>query len=175
MQAVSGAGYPGVPSYDITANVVPFIKNEEGKVKKETLKILGKLENEKIASAPFKLDCKCNRVPSLDGHMESIFIKTKEPCEVDDIKAVLREWPGFDPKEYPTAIKTPIIVTEDPFRPQPRLDAERYGGMAAVVGGIEKTEFGGFKYTVLSHNTKRGAAKGEILVAEYLYKHGYIK
>ena len=173
MQAVSGAGYPGVPSYDITANVIPYIKNEEGKIKKETLKILGKLENDKIVNAPFKVDCKCNRVTSIDGHMESVFIKTKDACEVDDIKAALRDWPGLDPEDYPTAIKTPIILTDDPFRPQPRLDAERYGGMAAIVGGIEKTEFGGFKYTVLSHNTKRGAAKGEVLVAEYLYKNGF--
>jgi len=173
MQAVSGAGYPGVASYDITANVIPYIAKEEGKVKKETLKILGKLENDKIINAPFKLDCKCNRVPSLDGHMESVFIKTEQPCDENDIKAALRDWPGFDTEEFPTAIKTPIILMEDPFRPQPRLDAERYGGMAAIVGGIEKTEFGGFKYTVLSHNTKRGAAKGEVLVAEYLHKNGY--
>jgi len=175
MQAISGAGYPGVPAYDITANVIPHIKNEEEKVKKETLKILGKLEGDKIIPADFKIDCKCNRVPTIDGHMESVFIKTKKSCTVSEIRDVLRNWEGLDPTEYPTAIKNPIIVEDDIFRPQPRLDVEKYGGMAAIVGGIEETTFGGFKYTVLSHNTKRGAAKGEILVAEYLYKLGYIK
>jgi len=173
MQAISGAGYPGVPAYDITANVIPYIEKEEKKVKIETLKILGKYENGKIINADFKVDCKCNRVSSVDGHMESVFIKTKKDCTVDDIKQVLREWPGLEPDKYPTAISNPIIVTDDKFRPQPRLDVEKYGGMAAIVGGIDETVFGGFKYTVLSHNTKRGAAKGEILVAEYLYKEGY--
>ncbi|MHA1270694.1 MAG: aspartate-semialdehyde dehydrogenase [Candidatus Helarchaeota archaeon] len=173
MQAISGAGYPGVPSYDITANVIPHIRNEEPKVKKETLKILGKLEGEKIINANFKVDCKCNRVTSVDGHMESVFIKTKQSCTINDIKNVLRECPGLDPNKYPTAINTPVVVTDDLFRPQPRIDVEKYGGMATIVGGIEETVFGGFKYTCLSHNTKRGAAKGEILVAEYLYKEGY--
>jgi aspartate-semialdehyde dehydrogenase len=173
MQAISGAGYPGVPSYDITANVIPHIGNEEPKVKKETLKILGELKDSKIIKADFKLDCKCNRVTSVDGHMESVFIKTKKSCDIDAIKQALKNCPGLDPKKYPTAIETPVVVTDDIYRPQPRIDVEKYGGMATIVGGIEETVFDGFKYTVLSHNTKRGAAKGEILVAEYLYKEGF--
>jgi len=174
MQAISGAGYPGVPSYDIIANVIPYIENEESKVKKETLKILGKFQDGKIISANFKLDCKCNRVTSINGHMESIFIKTKDPCDLEDIKDVLQKYPGLDPNKYPTAITNPIIVTDDPYSPQPRVDVEKYGGMATIVGGLDETAFNGFKYTCLSHNTKRGAAKGEILVAEYLYKEGFI-
>ncbi|MBD3229774.1 MAG: aspartate-semialdehyde dehydrogenase [Candidatus Lokiarchaeota archaeon] len=173
MQAISGAGYPGVSAYDITANVIPHIRNEEPKVKKETLKILGKYQNGKIINADFKLDCKCNRVTSVDGHLESVFVKTKKNCSVEDIKKVLKNCPGLDKNKYPTAIETPVVVNEDIYRPQPRIDAEKYGGMAAIVGGIEKTVFDGFKYSVLSHNTKRGAAKGEILVAEYLYKEGF--
>jgi len=198
LQAVSGAGYGAVRSWAeqrraqggdlpeglekfeegiFEGNVIPYIKGEEEKVKKETVKLLGKFADGKIVPAGFKIACKCNRVPVLDGHTESVFIETKKKCSVDELKEAWRSYRGEAQKlGLPTAPKQPIVVVDDIDRPQPRFDSTMEGGMVAVVGGVEANAFdNGFQYTVLSHNTELGAAKGAVLAAEYLYKIGLIK
>jgi aspartate-semialdehyde dehydrogenase len=198
MQAVSGAGYGAVRAWveqrktqgsslpeelkEFTqgvfeGNVIPYIKGEEEKVKKETVKLLGEFVGGKIKPAGFRIACKCNRVPVLDGHTESVFIETAKKCDVDDLKKAWKNYRGEPQKlGLPTAPKQPIVVVNDIDRPQPRFDAEMDGGMVAVVGGVEANAFDkGFQYTVLSHNTELGAAKGAVLAAEYLYKIGLIR
>lgn len=198
MQSVSGAGYDAVVRWmeqrrvqgselprglkefqpgTFEGNVIPYIKGEEEKVKKETVKLLGKFKGGKIYPARFKMACKCNRVPVLEGHTESVFIETKKSCNVDWLKEVWRKYRG-EPQRLglPTAPKQPIIVIDAVDRPQPRFDSYLEGGMVAVIGGVEANVFkNGFQYTVLSHNTELGAAKGAVLAAEYLYKIGLIK
>ena len=180
MQALSGAGYPGNPALDIVDNVIPFISKEEGKVTLETVKTLGRLENNAIRNAPFPVSCTCTRVPTLDGHFLSIFVETEKPCAPDDYKNSVREYNAAMRKRFgdlPSAPEETIIIKEEDDRPQPRLDRELGGGMSTVVGRIRQDEvFGtnGLKYCSLSHNTKRGAAKGEIFVAEYLITKGYL-
>jgi len=198
MQAVSGAGYGAVKEWakqrreqgaDLPAvlgdfsqgvfegNVIPYIRGEEEKVKKETVKLLGEFIDGKIKSAGFKIACKCNRVPVLDGHTESVFIETAKECSVDELKEAWKNYRG-EPQRLalPSAPKQPIIVVEAIDRPQPRIDAPIEGGLVAVSGGVEANAFDkGFQYTVLSHNTELGAAKGAVLAAEYLYKVGLIK
>jgi aspartate-semialdehyde dehydrogenase len=198
MQAVSGAGYGAVRAWVeqrkkqgsglpeglkgftqgvFEGNVIPYIKGEEEKVKKETVKLLGEFVGSKIKHAGFKIACKCNRVPVLDGHMESVFIETKKKCDVDELKEAWKNYKGEPQRlKLPNAPKQPIVVVDAIDRPQPRFDAEMEGGMVAVIGGVEANAFdNGFQYTVLSHNTELGAAKGAVLAAEYLYKIGLIK
>lgn len=181
MQAISGAGYPGVAAYDIVANVIPHIKGEEEKVVKETKKILGTVEETRFIPAQFTIDCKCNRVPSINGHMESVFVQTKREFEsIQEIKEVFKNFKGQTSNlDLPNAPKVPIQIFEDPYRPQPRIDlSERKNtkqGMRTFIGGIAPTNFpNGFKYTVLSHNTQLGAGRGGVLSAEYLIAKDYI-
>ena len=198
MQAVSGAGYGAVRSWTeqrkaqggnlpeglegftpsvFEGNVIPYIKGEEEKVKKETVKLLGEFVGGKIKSAGFRIACKCNRVPALDGLTESVFIETTKKCTVEELKEAWKNYRG-EPQRLalPSAPKRPIVVTDAIDRPQPRFDAAMEGGMIAVIGGVEANAFdNGFQYTVLSHNTELGAAKGAVLAAEYLYKIGLIK
>ncbi len=178
MQAITGAGYPGVPSYDIIANVIPHIEGEEEKVVKEAKKILATIENGQFQTPEFLIDCKCNRVPSIDGHIESIFIQTKQPfSSLEEIKNVLKEFKGdTSGLDLPNAPKVPIKVMQDPYRPQPRIDlADKKNGMTTFVGGLETTNFmNGIKFTVLSHNTELGAGRGGVLSAEYLIAKNYI-
>jgi aspartate-semialdehyde dehydrogenase len=198
MQSVSGAGYGAVRSWAeqrreqgsdlpeglekfeqgiFEGNVIPYIKGEEEKVKKETVKLLGKFAGGKIVPAGFKIACKCNRVPVLEGHTESVFIETAKKCSVDDLKDAWKEYRGEPQRlKLPTAPKQPIVVMGEIDRPQPRFDSYIEGGMVVVIGGVEANAFdNGFQYTVLSHNTELGAAKGAVLAAEYLYKIGLIK
>jgi aspartate-semialdehyde dehydrogenase len=198
MQSVSGAGYGAVVEWArqrreqghelpselseyrpklFEGNVIPYIEKEEEKVRKETVKLLGRLENGRIRQADFRIACKCNRVPVLHGHTESVFIRTREPSTVEELKRVWREYRGEPQRlKLPSAAKQPIVVMEERDRPQPRFDVLVEAGMSAVIGGIEANAFdNGFQYTVLSHNTELGAAKGAILAAEYLYKIGKIE
>ncbi len=171
MQAVSGAGYAGVPSMAITENVIPFIKNEERKVETEGLKILGRFDREKIIPANFRVSASCNRVPVLDGHTESIFVETRKECSIQEVKKVMKNFRGLPQKlKLPTAPENPIIVTEEENRPQPRLDRYSGKGMAVTVGRIREDPILDFKYTVLGHNTVRGAAGNSVLSAELLVK-----
>lgn len=178
MQAITGAGYPGVPSYDIIANVIPHIEGEEGKVIKEVRKVLSIIENGEFNLPDFAIDCKCNRVPSIDGHMECVFVQTeKKYASIDEIKSVLKNFKGeTSGLDLPNAPEPPIKVFDNPYRPQPRIDlADRKNGMYTFIGGLEQTAFErGLKYTVLSHNTELGAGRGGVLSAEYLIAKKYL-
>lgn len=177
MQAMSGAGRRGgVLGLDAMENVIPFIPGEEEKVQKETQKILGSLNGEQIESARFPVSATCTRVAVLDGHFETVFVATEKPCSPDEVKAAMREFTG-GLEGLPTAPTPMIHVFDDPFRPQPRRDRDLGGGMTTSVGRIrEEKALGenGIKFVLVSHNTKAGAAKGAILVAEFLGRDGYL-
>lgn len=181
LQALSGAGYPGVPSLDITDNVIPFIGGEEGKVEKETVKILGKMNAQgTVGDARMKVSCTCTRVAVRDGHTECVFVETEKPCSPEDYKAAIARFNEKFRKEFgelPSAPKECIVVRNEENRPQPRRDRDAGAGMSTVVGRIRSDPVfaNGLKYVVLSHNTKKGAAKGGMLVAEELVKKGLIK
>jgi aspartate-semialdehyde dehydrogenase len=166
MQAVSGAGYPGTPSLDVLDNVIPFISGEEKKLCRETLKILGSLSN----PATFKISASCHRVPTLDGHMEAVFVELENKIDPDYVEQVLKDFAG-SPQELglPSAPPAPIIVRSEENRPQVKLDRMAGKGMSVVVGRIRKDDaLPGIKFIVLGHNTIRGAAGCTILNAEYL-------
>ncbi len=178
MQALSGAGRsPGVSAMDILDNIIPYIPKEEEKVQTETQKILGKLSGETITPAAFSVSCTCTRVNVLEGHTESVFVQLHRQARLEDVKAVWREF-GADLQSLglPSAPRRLIKVHDDPFRPQVRLDRDEEGGMTTVVGRLREdlALSNGIKYMLVSHNTRMGAAKGGILVAEYLAKRGYI-
>lgn len=175
MQAISGGGYPGVPSMDIIGNVVPFIGGEEEKMITEPLKILGSLKNGSIENADFKISAQCNRVPVVDGHLENVQIEFEnKPSSVEIIKC----WNDFKslPQELnlPSAPMQPIVYFKDDRHPQPRLHSLQNKGMAVSVGRLRECEIFDYKFVVLSHNTIRGAAGGTILAAELLKANGYL-
>ena len=177
MQALSGAGRsPGVIGLDILDNIIPHIPREEEKVQTEVLKILGNYDGETIRPAGFKVSCTCTRVNVKDGHTESVFLSLREKAGVEEFKKTLREFKGCSNMDLPSAPKRMIIVHDDPYRPQPRLDRNLEGGMATIVGRVREDPAleNGIKYILLSHNTKMGAAKGAVLLAELLYKRGFI-
>jgi aspartate-semialdehyde dehydrogenase len=172
MQAVSGAGYPGVPSLDILGNVVPFIKNEEEKLEEETGKLLGKLHGSSITHLDAKISASCNRVAVEDGHTESVSIKLRTRATREQM---LQAWNDFAPLEgqqLPTAPGHPVEFVFADDRPQPRLDRMRGAGMAATVGRLRACNLLDWKFTVLSHNTIRGAAGAALLNAELLVSLG---
>jgi len=177
MQAMSGAGRRGgVLGLDAIENVIPFIPGEEEKVQKETQKILGKLTGESIEAASFPVSATCTRVAVLDGHFETVFVATEKPCSVVEVAQAMREFTG-GLEGLPTAPAPMIHVFDDPFRPQPRRDRDLGGGMTTSVGRLrEEKALGenGVKFVLVSHNTKAGAAKGAILVAELLGRDGYL-
>ncbi len=175
LQAVSGAGYPGVSSLLIIDNVIPYIKKEEEKVAIESLKMLGTLENGKVKPANIMIAAMCHRVPVLDGHLESVYVETERPIKPEDAKEVLRSFKG-KPQELklPTAPENPIVVREEDDRPQPRKDRNAGNGMSTVVGRIRKgIDDYSLRFSLISHNTIRGAAGNAILTAELMYKLGY--
>jgi aspartate-semialdehyde dehydrogenase len=178
MQALSGAGRsPGVSAMDVLDNIIPYIPKEEEKVQIETLKILGKIGAEGIAPANMAVSCTCTRVNVLEGHTESVFVELRKKAGLDEVKAAWREL-GADlaALKLHSAPKHLISVTDDPFRPQVRLDRDAEGGMSTVVGRLREDPAlaNGVKYVLVSHNTRMGAARGAILVAEYLTLKGYI-
>lgn len=175
MQAASGAGrVGGVLALDLVDNLLPWVPGDEVKVEREAHKILGTCDGDVVHPADFAVSCTCTRVPVTDGHTESVFVRTVTPCTVEEATAAFRDFaPPLDGQ--PTAPTRFITVHEDPFRPQPRLDRDADGGMTAHVGRIRPdAAMGGVKYVLLSHNTKAGAAKGAILVAETLIGTGDI-
>lgn len=175
MQAISGAGYPGVPSIDILGNVVPFIGGEEDKVETEPQKILGTLAGDHIDHAPFPVSAQCTRVPVFDGHTETLSIKLGKKASVDEVKEVLRNFRGMpQEKKLHSAPEFPILVTEQEDRPQPARDIWLQGGMSTVVGRVRECPVLDIKMTILGHNTVRGAAGAAILNAEAMVALGYI-
>jgi aspartate-semialdehyde dehydrogenase len=177
LQSVSGAGRsPGVLALDVIDNVIPYISKEEEKVEKETRKILGRFEKDGITDARMAVSCTCTRVNVLEGHTESVFVGLKKKPSVDEAKKAMEEF-GRDFIELglPSSPKHLITVSGDPYRPQPRLDRDNEDGMTTTVGRLrEEPVLGGIKYVLVSHNTRMGAAKGGLLIAEYLVKKGYI-
>jgi aspartate-semialdehyde dehydrogenase len=178
MQAMSGAGRsPGVIGLDIIDNVIPHISKEEGKVEVETKKILGQLGSASIAPHPVKVSCTCTRVAVLEGHTEAVYVSLKKKATPAEVARAMREWKGAEiSRKLPTAPPQWIEVLDDPFRPQPRLDRDTHGGMATSVGRIREDAVleNGIKYVLVSHNTKMGAAKGAVLVAELLRAQGIL-
>jgi aspartate-semialdehyde dehydrogenase len=178
MQAVSGAGRsPGVVALDIIDNIIPFIPKEEEKVEKETRKILGALSGDEIIPAAFPVSCTCTRVPVLEGHTEAVFVELARPASEAEVKAAWREHAApFLARKHHSSPRELIQIHDDPFRPQVRLDRDAEDGMATVVGRLRKDDAlpNGWKYLLVSHNTKMGAAKGAILVAEHLAAEGVL-
>ncbi len=172
MQAISGAGYPGVPSMDILGNVVPYIKSEEEKMEAETLKLLGKLEGRSVTPLAARMSAHCNRVAVEDGHTESVSIKLTKPATREQILAAWAEFHPLAGQNLPTAPEQPIEWTPQDDRPQPRLDKNRGRGMAVTAGRLRPCGLLDWKFTVLSHNTIRGAAGAAILNAELLASLG---
>jgi aspartate-semialdehyde dehydrogenase len=172
MQAVSGAGYPGVASLDILGNVVPYIKNEEEKMQEETQKLLGTLKGNRIEMLDARVSAHCNRVPVEDGHTESVSIKLRKPATREQILAAWNEFKPLAGQDLPTAPAQPVEFVAADDRPQPRLDRMRGNGMASTVGRLRPCPLLDWKFTVLSHNTIRGAAGAALLNAELLVSLG---
>jgi aspartate-semialdehyde dehydrogenase len=175
MQALSGAGYPGVASLDILDNVIPFISGEEDKMETEPLKILGTLENQKVHFAEIKISASCNRVAVQDGHLECVSVKLKSSASADELKNAWMKFSG-EPQQLqlPTAPEHPIHYFEDPNYPQPKTHRDLDKGMAVSVGRLRSCSILDYKFVLLSHNTIRGAAGGAILNAELSHKKGII-
>lgn len=175
MQAVSGGGYPGVPSLDIIDNVIPFISGEENKMETEPLKILGRVSSNKIENAQFKISAQCNRVAVIDGHLETVQVKFKSKPSAEEI---IKAWKEFksDPQQLnlPSAPEQPIVYFSEDKYPQPKIHRNIQKGMAASVGRLRECPLFDFKFVVLSHNTIRGAAGGTILIAELMKEKGYL-
>ncbi|MEN2975079.1 MAG: aspartate-semialdehyde dehydrogenase [Candidatus Caldarchaeales archaeon] len=178
-QAVTGAGFPGVPSFLILGNIIPYIKKEEEKVSSETKKILGRLDKDRVEYARFPVEASCARVPTIDGHLEAVYVETEKDVKVDEAVEVFRRFRGEPQKlNLPTAPREPILVTDIEDRPQPRLDvmSGTVPGMSIVVGRVRRGESSNtLKYFVLSHNRIRGAAGVAILTAELLAVRGYLE
>ena len=173
MQALSGAGYPGVPSLDIIDNVVPFISKEEEKMEVEALKLLGTFDGNAVRNAGFQLSASCNRVHVKDGHLESVFVKLESDPSIDQVEETFRKFRG-EPQELklPSAPINPIVVRKEQNRPQPRFDRDEGKGMSIVVGRIRKDPIMTLKYMCLGHNTIRGAAGAGLLSAELAVAKG---
>lgn len=175
LQAVSGAGYPGVPSLDIVDNIVPYIANEEEKLEAETLKILGAFDKDVIRNADFKISAQCNRVNVIDGHTACIRVKLQSKASLEDIKNALKTFESLPQQlKLHSAPNPAIVVREEPDRPQPRLDRDTGNGMTTTVGRILPDSVFDYKLVALSHNVIRGAAGAAVLNAELLIAKGLI-
>lgn len=181
MQAISGAGYHGLPAYDILGNIIPYIPHEEEKIPFETRKIFasweGSLSNP-LDFPEFPIDCKCNRVPVLNGHMLSVFFETPTNVTLEEIQQTLCSYTSpLAPLNLPNSPSSPIVFydNQNKDRPQPRLDLNSpHAGMQTYIGGLTTSNHkNGFKMTVLSHNTELGAGRGAVLNAEFLYRMGF--
>ncbi|HEX7314465.1 MAG TPA: aspartate-semialdehyde dehydrogenase [Pyrinomonadaceae bacterium] len=173
LQALSGAGYPGVPSLDAVDNVIPYIGGEEEKIETETLKILGRFEGGGIQHAPFKVSAQVHRVNVSDGHMAAVRVKLAREASVEELRDAFSSFTSL-PQELRlhTAPERPIVVRDEPDRPQPRLDRDAGRGMSVTVGRIFPDKVLDYRFVALSHNTVRGAAGAAILNAELLVATG---
>jgi aspartate-semialdehyde dehydrogenase len=175
LQAISGAGYPGVASMDIVGNVIPFIGGEEEKMQQETQKILGEFRGDRIEPLAAKVSAHCNRVPVVDGHTVTVSVElSSKPAEAD-LRAAFDSFRGVpQERQLPSAPSRPVIYMEEANRPQPRKDAERERGMAAFVGRLRACPVLDYKFVALSHNTVRGAAGAAVLNAELIHSEGML-
>jgi aspartate-semialdehyde dehydrogenase len=175
MQAVSGAGYPGVASLDILGNVVPFIGGEEPKMESETQKILGSYEGGRIVPLDARVSASCNRVPVVNGHTICVSVEFEKKPSEDEIIFALNGFRGVPQlRKLPSAPEQPVIYMEQPDRPQPRRDVERENGMAVFVGRLRKCPVLDYKFVALGHNTVRGAAGAAVLNAELMKVEGLV-
>jgi len=176
MQAISGAGYPGVPSLDILGNVVPYISGEEDKIAPETQKLLGKLSNGSIKNPEYPVQATCTRVPTINGHMAAVTVKlSKKPAGIEAVKeAVLGFKNPIADLNLPFGPKDVIKLHDEERFPQPRLHADHENGMQLHMGRLRKAEVFDISFVCMAHNTIRGAAGGAILNAELLLKKGFL-
>jgi aspartate-semialdehyde dehydrogenase len=175
MQAISGAGYPGVASLDILGNVVPYIAKEEEKMEEEAKKMLGRMNGKGVLPADFAISAQCNRVAVEDGHTESVSVKLAKKASADEIIAAWNEFRGQTASlALPSAPQQVVFYDAAPDRPQPRLDVNRGNGMTASVGRLRPCNLLDWKFTVLSHNVIRGAAGAALLNAELMKAKGYL-
>lgn len=176
MQAVSGAGYPGVASLDILGNVIPHIAREEEKIETESLKMLGRMNGRAIEPADFPISAQCNRVPVEDGHTESVSVKLKQSAAREALIEAFSSFRG-QPQELrlPNAPEQPLVFLDQPDRPQPALDVNCGAGMSVTIGRLRPCNLLDWKFTLLSHNTIRGAAGAALLNAELLKAQGYLQ
>jgi len=176
MQAISGAGYPGVASLDITDNVLPFIGGEEEKIESETVKILGRCDGKTIVDAEMKISAQCNRVNVIDGHLAAVRVKLSQSASLDQVREALAAFTSV-PQELKlySAPAKPIIVRDEVDRPQPRLDRDAGLGMSVTVGRIARDNVLDYRFVALGHNTIRGAAGAAILNAELLIAMGELR
>jgi aspartate-semialdehyde dehydrogenase len=176
LQALSGAGYPGVASLDITDNVVPFIAQEEEKIERETRKILGRLSDGHVDPAAFAVSAQCHRVNVVDGHLAAVRVQLARPAEPAELRDAFASFAGLPQQlRLPSAPAHPIVVRDEPDRPQPRLDRDAGRGMTVTIGRIARDAVLGHRFVALSHNTIRGAAGAAILNAELLLAQGYLQ
>lgn len=177
LQAVSGAGHPGVSSFEILDNVIPYIANEEEKSEQEPLKIWGHIQDKGILSANnIAISAHCNRVPVMDGHLACVSVQFEQKPNKDEILDLWRHFQGIPQQlELPSAPKYPIIYREESDRPQPRQDRDAGNGMSVSVGRLRDCHLFDYRFVALSHNTIRGAAGGGILNAELLIHQGYLE
>lgn len=174
MQALSGAGYPGVASMDATDNVIPFIASEEEKMESEGLKILGRMSGRSIEQASFKISAQCNRVNVSDGHMGAVRVKLSRPAKIEEVREAFASWTSLPQQmRLHTAPERPLIVRDEQDRPQPRLDRDAGNGMSVTIGRIRPDKVLDYRFIALSHNTIRGAAGAAILNAELLAAKGH--
>lgn len=175
MQAISGAGYPGVASMDINANVVPYIGGEESKMESETQKILGSIDQGAFSPLDAPVSAACNRVPVVDGHLVTISVELGSRASESEIRSAIEDYSGVPQKKnLPSAPKHPLIYMEAQDRPQPRRDVERENGMAVFVGRLRSCPVLDWKMIALGHNTIRGAAGAAVLNAELMKVEGYL-
>lgn len=176
LQAVSGAGYPGVASMDILANVIPFISGEEEKMQRETQKILGDFDGTAVHPLPARVSAHCNRVPVVDGHMVTVSVDLRDTPGVEVLRQAYDSFVGEPQKRrLPSAPQRPVIYMDQPDRPQPRRDVERENGMAVFVGRLRECTVFDYKFLCCGHNTIRGAAGAAVLNAELMYSEGLIE
>ena len=175
MQAISGAGYPGVASLDILDNVIPYIGGEEEKLEQEPLKILGRVDDGSVVPYQTKISAQCNRVATRDGHLEAVSVELLEKASAQEVLAAFENFRGV-PQELslPTAPNRPLIVRPEKDRPQVKLDRDIDKGMATVIGRLRECNVLDFKFVLLGHNTLRGAAGGTLLNAELLAARGML-
>ena len=175
LQAISGAGYPGVPSMDITGNVIPFIGGEEEKMEQETQKILGDFAGDRIEPLAAKMSAHCNRVPVVDGHTVTVSVEFSGKPSEADVRSAFESFAGVPQKRnLPSAPARPVIYMTEVNRPQPRKDAERERGMAAFVGRLRACPVLDYKFVAMGHNTIRGAAGAAVLNAELMHSEGML-
>ena len=176
MQAISGAGYPGVPSMDILGNVIPYISNEDDKMESEPRKLCGTFTDGGIQLAPFKIGAQANRVPVVDGHLASISAKFSRQADLDEVENLFSSWEVSELiRSLPSSPGQVLQYRTEPNRPQPRLDKDNGAGLAWTVGGIRPCPVFDVRFMSLTHNTLRGAASGSVLNAELLVRQGLIE